>query len=333
MRHLEKPIREVFVDISNGVLTNLEIDAFIKQTTDKFKLPKLKRLIIDFEQFIKQERAYLIVYFDFMYGDREKFKKDGTVGYEETLNNIVDRYTIKFKNAPEVIHSDYDTSSQEITDFSPLLKEFTTEKTKDNYYQSLPTQSTSFNIIGGLAFGLGGNLFWSVAPILASTFVLKSMNSTKFKKTVGKLSGEYAGDDLDDTSEFSKGLRSFLKSPVYHFHLKLHTLYNLLKENFSSRSEYVSEPTEKYDSNVSPDNADKSSEISHADEIKKYQKDNYWELVHEYYHNGEEIWEDVYKRIETERASLGLHKRYKNFLSFKRNKSHYDKRKRKARNN
>lgn len=319
MKHLEKPIREVFVDISNGVLTNLEIDAFIKQTTDKFKLPKLKRLIIDFERYIKQERTDVIVYFEYLYGDREKFKKNGIVGDEETLNNIIDRYTIEFKNAPEVIHSDYDTSSQEITDFSPLLKEFSNEITKGKYYQSISSH-TAFGILARSMFGWKGDLIISVAPGIVSAFVLKSMNSSKFKKTVGKLRGEHAGDNLDDTSEFSKGLRSFLKSPVYHFHLKLHTLYNLLKENFSS-SDKVSEPTEKYDANVTPDNVDKSSEISHADKIKKYD-DNYWESAHELFYDGSK-WEEVYNDIEKKRTDLGLNKKYANFPSFKRGLQYY----------
>jgi hypothetical protein len=247
--HLEKPIREIFTDICDDKLTNLEIDAFIKKTTNKFKLPILKRLIIDFERFIQKERAELLIYFEFMYGDRKKFVKNGEIADVEALNKIIEGYVKRYKDAPEINHSDYDSGSQEIIDFSPFLNEFSTEKTKHEYYKSLSIQTISSGITAGAtAFGIGGGLLWSILPSIMSTYALSRMNSPRFTKTVGKLGRDLNTEDSDIKSDFTIGLQQFLDSPVYHFHVKLHTLFNLLKKH-PYQNQNVSEPSTPYKPN------------------------------------------------------------------------------------
>jgi len=331
LRHLEKPIREVFADICDDKLTNLEIDKFIKKSTDRFKLPKLKRLIVDYELYIQRERPELLIYFEYLYGDREKFVTNGKVADQDTVNKIIKEYEKKYKNSPEFIHSDYEEESQDIEDFSPFMNEYTTAN-KD------PEQSVAITSYVGTSLSLHNEVInlaimhveptkrkylWVLAPIIMSSWTLLRMNSKTFNKSINKLKKHIileSSEKIGTGEKFTEDLKLFLDSPTYHFNVKLHTLYKNLK-TYGKQNQNESEPTEKYDTNVSPDNVDKSSEISHADKIKKYD-DNYWESAHELYYDGGK-WEDVYNEIEKKRSDLGLNKKYANFPSFKRGLQYY----------
>ena len=250
MKHLEKPIREVFADICDNKLTNLEIDAFIKKSTDDFKLPKLKRLIIDYERYIQKERAELLIYFEFMYGDRDKFNKNGKIAEEETLNKIIAEYKKKYKDAPEIIHSGYDSGSQEITDFSPFIKEFSSESSITVQYGAISLHSQIATLALQQTEPIVRRYIWKFAPVIMSRWTLMRLNSKTFIRIVDKLKKQIFSETPKENEEavFIEGLKLFLDSTVYHFNVKLHTLYKNLKM-YGNQIQNISEPSTQYKPN------------------------------------------------------------------------------------
>jgi len=258
----EKPIKKIFAEICDGKLTNLEIDNFITKATNRFKLPKLKRLIIDYEQFLLQEKTELLIYFEFIFGDREKFKNDGNVPSEETSNQIIKEYKKKYKNSPETIHSHCETESHitSPSQFSPVLKEIIDDsedssKVDQKYsdFISFFGPSTSTSMFAKGFYGLLG------AKIAVPLFLFYVLSSKTIGISANKLTSKILSGKTD--SDFTSDLKSFMESPAYHFYIKLHTLYDYLYQTRSNKkSPHVSQPSTSYNTDQPTDaTADKSN--------------------------------------------------------------------------
>ncbi len=280
MIHLEKPIREVFSDICDDKLTNLEIDAFIKKTTNKFKLPQLKRLIVDYELYIQRERPELLIYFEYLYGDREKFVTNGKVADQDTVNKIIKEYEKKYKNSPEFIHSEHEEESQDIEDFSPFMNEYTTAN-KDSeksvaISSHVGTSISLHNEVINLAImhvePTKRKYLWALAPIIMSSWTLLRLNSKTFNKSINKLKHIIleSTEKIGSGEKFTDDLKSFLDSPTYHFNVKLHILYKKLRK-YGEKSQAVSEPSIQYKPN-SPERKFSSEDCAHLYKIDKKSK-------------------------------------------------------------
>lgn len=219
MSYLNKPIFEVFDDICDRKLTNLEIDPFIKSSTNNFDPNKLQRLIIAFDHYILKEKYDRYIYFLFLYGDRSSFTiKDKPVDIE-SLNNIIETHRQKYRNSPEIIHVDLDPGIQDRFIFSPLLSEISNEKKREMFIESI---------------------------VYSNAICMLPQNSLWLTKILPQIEKQLSS--FEDVNDFTEGLKLFLDSPLYHFYVKLHYLYSSLVLGTENKNRHVFEPHVPYDS-------------------------------------------------------------------------------------
>ena len=253
----EKSIKKTFSEICDGELTNLEIDDFIKKSIEGYELPKLKRLIIEYEQFMIQEKPEYLIFFEYLFGDRAKITNDVKVSDEDALNQVIEDYKIKYKNSPETIHSHCEKESEATmpTDFSPVLNEvagdsYNSSKVNQNYSDFIsvfgPGAAISFitkSILGVFSVKVTG-------PLLLA-YMLGGIGGKRVSKSIKKFTVKFLSDDTN--CDFASDLKTFMDSPAHHFYVKLHTLYHFLNKTKSSKnSSQVSQTSTPY-------NADKPS--------------------------------------------------------------------------
>ena len=253
---IDKSIKKIFSEICNGELTNLEIDDYINERFGKYNLPRLKRLIIDYEQFIIQERPEALLYFDYLYIVRKRFIFSDYLYFFELNELICRNLKHTFDYANDFTDLDHEKYTLDLKEFSPFLTFFSTERSDfasklaslDAKYYPLLREYGSFEYfkpksdIDPLQFSEGFNL-----NLFQREFYYRIKKDEDFIPYI--------------SPEFMKGIGPFINSHTFYFHLKLNILYEISSlQQTNKHSSTVSEPSVKDETNVSPKNADQSSE-------------------------------------------------------------------------